>query len=278
MQRATDLHDVTLQRLGVFHQNNDHPVFYTPEHFAATTDKWNGIPVIFTEARPRTGAEHPDFAAVTAGNLPPGFRWCGSIRDARMTETGEPALKGAIMFDDPAITAMAKAGRLTLSTGFTSPEAPDDRQPGATRIAGPVNPNHVLVFERGACPNCYPNDAGAMFHNTLAPAPEDDRTAVCRMAGEFKSKFGIDIGLPDAEITNLENDPRVKAVLQDATIRFVQQMSGKNVAPPRDEAGRLADRYIAMQVINAVGPEIRARDAVARQSADFEKKFGIRVV
>ncbi|HKM25767.1 MAG TPA: hypothetical protein VJY40_09030, partial [Corynebacterium sp.] len=65
---------------------------------------------------------------------------------------------------------------LSLSTGLASPETPDPRLPGATRIAGPVTPNHVLVFDRGACPNCYPNDSGAMFHNLQEPDMPDDET------------------------------------------------------------------------------------------------------
>jgi len=93
-----------------------------------------------------------------------------------LTETGEKVLKGAITFSDPAIAAKANAGELSLSTGLASPEAPDPRLPGATRIAGPVTPNHVLVFDRGACPNCYPNDSGAMFHNLQEPDMPDDET------------------------------------------------------------------------------------------------------
>ena len=171
-----NLHDVTLQRLGVYHRNNGRYVFYDAKHFAPTVDRWNTVPVIYVETRPGEPAEHPRFEDVVASTLPAKFRKVGDVSVAHLTETGERALKGAITFSDPTIAAKANAGGLSLSTGLASPEAPDPRLPGATRIAGPVTPNHVLVFDRGACPNCYPNDSGAMFHNLQEPDMPDDET------------------------------------------------------------------------------------------------------
>ena len=171
-----NLHDVTLQRLDVYHRNNGGYVFYDAKHFAPTADRWNAVPVIYVETGPGEPAEHPQFKDVVTRTLPAKFRTVGSVSAAHLTETGEKVLKGAIAFSDPAIAAKANAGELSLSTGLASPETPDPRLPGATRIAGPVTPNHVLVFDRGACPNCYPNDSGAMFHNLQEPDMPDDET------------------------------------------------------------------------------------------------------
>jgi hypothetical protein len=171
-----NLHDVTLQRLDVYHRNNGGYVFYDSKHFAPTVDHWNTVPVIYVETEPGKPAEHPQFKDVITRTLPAKFRTVGSVSAAHLTETGEKVLKGAIVFSDPAIAAKANAGELSLSTGLASPEAPDPRLPGATRIAGPVTPNHILVFDRGACPNCYPNDSGAMFHNLQEPDMPDDET------------------------------------------------------------------------------------------------------
>ena len=171
-----NLHDVTLQRLDVYHRNNGGYVFYDAKHFAPTVDHWNTVPVIYVETEPGKPAEHPQFEDIANDTLPPKFHKVGSVSAVHLTESGEKALKGAIAFSDPAIEAKAAAGELSLSTGLASPEAPDPRLPGATKIAGPVTPNHVLVFDRGACPNCYPNDSGAMFHNLQEPEEIDDES------------------------------------------------------------------------------------------------------
>ena len=171
-----NLHDVTLQRLDVYHRNNGRYVFYGSQHFAPTVDHWNTVPVIYVETEPGKPAEHPQFEDIANDTLPPKFHKVGSVSAVHLTESGEKALKGAIAFSDPAIEAKAAAGELSLSTGLASPEAPDPRLPGATKIAGPVTPNHVLVFDRGACPNCYPNDSGAMFHNLQEPEEMDDES------------------------------------------------------------------------------------------------------
>jgi len=146
-----NLHDVTLQRLDVYHRNNGGYVFYDSKHFAPTVDHWNTVPVIYVETEPGKPGRTSQFKDVITRTLPAKFRTVGSVSAAHLTETGEKVLKGAIVFSDPAIAAKANAGELSLSTGLASPEAPDPRLPGATRIAGPVTPNHILVFDRGAC-------------------------------------------------------------------------------------------------------------------------------
>ncbi|MFA5408193.1 MAG: hypothetical protein WC343_05415 [Bacilli bacterium] len=166
-----NLHDVTLQRLDVYQNNNGHPVFYDSTHFAPTVEAWNAVPVIYVATEPGKPAQHPRAEDVASGTLPPQFRNVGTASGASLAGSGEPALRGAVSFTDPEIEALASAGKLSLSTGFSSLETPDPERPGATRIAGTVTPNHVLVFERGACPNCYPNDNGARFENLR---PEND--------------------------------------------------------------------------------------------------------
>jgi hypothetical protein len=49
-----------------------------------------------------------------------------------------------------------------LSTGFGGQIANIN---GQDKLTGQVAPNHVLIFDRGACPNCYPNDNSARFEN-----------------------------------------------------------------------------------------------------------------
>ena len=278
----TEQHDVTLQRLDVFHQNGGHSVFYDSKHFAPTADKWVGVPVIFTDAGPSGTVQHPEFADVTAGRLPAKYRVVGRVSSAYLTNTGEKALRGSIEFTDPTLAAMANAGKLSLSTGFSSPETPINNVPGATRISGTVIPNHVLVIARGTCPNCYPNDAGAMFHNLAPPGvPEEemaDYLAVCDMAREFEAKTGIRIATGIDEGTRLMNLPGVKAALQGAAVRMVQRMNNVPVPPPTSEVDRLADEYLAIEAIKAMGPETRAREAFERDSAKFAEKYGIKVV
>ena len=170
-----NLHDVTLQRLDVY-QTHGHPVFYDSRFFAPTVDLWNAVPVIYVDVAPGKPAKHPRFEDVVNATLPPDYRTVGSVSNAHLTDAGEKALKGTVSFSDPEIERMATAGELSLSTGFSSPESPDDRLKGATKITGNVIPNHVLVFRRGACPNCFPNDNGAMFHNLQEPDMPDDET------------------------------------------------------------------------------------------------------
>ena len=170
-----NLRDVTLQRLDVYHDHG-HPVFYDSRYFAPTVNLWNAVPVIYADIEPGAPVKHPRFEDVTNGTLPPEYRVVGNVSGTHIPIAGERVLKGIVSFSDKEMEQLANAGDLSLSTGLSSPEAPDGRRRGATRIAGPVTPNHVLVFRRGACPNCYPNDSGAMFHNLQEPDMPDDET------------------------------------------------------------------------------------------------------
>jgi len=160
-----DLHDVTLQRLDVYQLNGGKPTFYDSRFFIPTANLWDAVPVIYVETEPGKAAEHPNFADVSAGTLPPQYRVVGNVSNAAVSQTGERVLNAAVRFSDPEIEGMATRGELSLSTGFASPISPDAALKGAVRISGNVVPNHILVFRRGACPNCYPNDNGALFRN-----------------------------------------------------------------------------------------------------------------
>lgn len=170
-----NLRDVTLQRLDVYHDHG-HPVFYDSRYFAPTVNLWNTVPVIYADIEPGAPVKHPRFEDVTNGTLPPEYRVVGNVSGTHIPIAGERVLKGIVSFSDKEMEQLANAGDLSLSTGLSSPEAPDGRRRGATRIAGPVTPNHVLVFRRGACPNCYPNDNGAMFHNLERELEMDDES------------------------------------------------------------------------------------------------------
>lgn len=153
-------HSAILQRLGTYLQNGEVDVFYSPESFSPNA--WGGIPLIFTEVV-NDEIHHPDFTAVTNGNLPPEYRFVGKVEWPIIPDNGQPRLEAQLSIIDAAVEQIAREGRLGLSTGFTAQTIADG---GEARIVGTVVPNHVLLFEQGACPNCFPNDNGAMFLNT----------------------------------------------------------------------------------------------------------------
>lgn len=157
------IHEATLQRLGTYLQNGAKTVFYSPDSF--NPSKWDGIPVIYADVPPGQPLRHPPQEAVTAGSLPPGYRIVGKTSSPVLSDQGEPALRAQIEFTDPETETMANGGELSLSTGFTGGTIPEPG--GRYRLVGETLPNHVLVFKRGACPNCFPNDNGAVFHNCM---------------------------------------------------------------------------------------------------------------
>lgn len=220
---ATDnfraIHDVTLQRLDVFHPNNGRPVFYDAEPFAATVDRWNNVPVIYAVIDPGESAEHPRFEDVNSGTLPGKFRVVGRVSGAHLADTGEAALKGSIQISDPEIEEKARSGRLSISTGLSSPEVPDPRLPGATRIAGPVTPNHVLIFDRGTCQNCYPNDHGAMFHNLeQEPEMDDESKGLLKTIADALTRRDP----PAVQHVNLEEYETLKKNLESAQAQIAE--------------------------------------------------------
>jgi len=155
----TGTHDVVLQRLDTLIKNNGRMILYSAESFQ-NVNQWVGIPVVYAESQVDP-LKHPTGNEVMSGELPVNQRVVGRVTAANLG-TGEPILRGEIVIDDPALDAMASAGEMSLSTGFS---ASIGNVNGQDKIIGNVIPNHVLIFRRGACRNCYPNDNSARFEN-----------------------------------------------------------------------------------------------------------------
>ena len=168
--QITGTHDVILQRLDTLIKNNGRMIHYTAEAFD-NVDTWKDIPVIYAKSNGKS-LKHPDGASVTAGNLPAEYQTVGRVTGATKG-TGEPVLRGVLQIDDPELDRKAAAGMLSLSTGFGGQIANVN---GQDKLTGQVAPNHVLIFERGACPNCYPNDNSARFENIMEGDPMDEES------------------------------------------------------------------------------------------------------
>ena len=153
-------HHAILQRLGSYLPNASQDVFYSPESFT-NAEAWQGIPLVFAEVVDST-ITHPDFDAVSNHNLPDNYRVVGQVGWAFLPQDGQPRLEAQLEITDAAVEQIARDGLLGLSTGFSAQIIPDGDR---ARIVGTVSPNHVLLFQQGACPNCFPNDNGAMFLN-----------------------------------------------------------------------------------------------------------------
>lgn len=153
-------HTAILQRLNVYHKNDGRNVYYSLSAFENVSD-WDGIPVIMS-ADPTTG--HPSELIGTTG-VPAGYRVVGHISDAKIPEEGTARLEADMVLDDPVAEVLASAGTLAISTCFKSIDVPDGD--GNYVITGTVKPDHVLAFEQGVAPNCYPNDQGAMMTNQV---------------------------------------------------------------------------------------------------------------
>ncbi|MBE6506411.1 MAG: hypothetical protein E7Z72_00595 [Methanocorpusculum parvum] len=169
-------HEVTLQRLGTYLPYGDTEVFFSPESFRDTR-VWENIPLIYAE--PKDDAiSHPDFASVTTGHLPENMRFVGHVYGAYIPQEGQPRLTATLAITDVKVEELVRQGRVGLSTAFASAEL--ELSEGVNRIIGTILPNHVLLFEQGACPNCYPRDNGALFFNTMEtdkmPETEDNET------------------------------------------------------------------------------------------------------
>ena len=161
---ASYKHHAILQRLDVTHVNGGVPVFYSHASFGNAAD-WENIPLLFAE--PVDGVlHHPEspaeWAAVDNGETPIGFRRAGYVRSAHIPEDGAARLEAELILEDEEAERLAKAGTLGISTGVRALTDADGR------IVGEIRPNHVLLFAQGTCPNCFPNDKGAMLMNVTA--------------------------------------------------------------------------------------------------------------
>ena len=158
-------HNVILQRLNAYHNNNGKQVYYSRESFL-NVDAWQNIPLIFKATAGETESiNHPDYTDVGTGQYAPGERVVGSVQEAFVSDYGAPTLRALLAITDPEVEQIARNGKLGLSTAFLCEEIQEGDSEDAVRLIGEVKPNHVLLFEEGACPNCWPNDGAAMFEN-----------------------------------------------------------------------------------------------------------------
>lgn len=177
-------HQVILQRLGSYLPNAGENVFYSPESFV-NAEAWQGIPLAFVDAVGAT-ITHPDFDAVSNHNLPDNYRVVGQIGWAYIPLEGQPRLEAILEITDAYVEQIARDGLLGLSTGFS---AQIIRDGDGARIVGTVEPNHVLLFEQGACENCFPNDNGAMFLNVKENETMTEDTEVKSMFQKIMDKL-----------------------------------------------------------------------------------------
>lgn len=154
-------HFAIIQRLGSYLTHDGRDVFYSPESFL-NTEAWEGVPLIYSDVV-EGAISHPDFEWVDGNNLPPEYRVVGRVGWAFVPREGQPRLEAQLEITDAYVEQIARDGLLGLSTGFSAQTIPD----GETDIiTGTITPNHILLFQQGACPNCFPRDNGALFLNT----------------------------------------------------------------------------------------------------------------
>lgn len=177
-------HQVILQRLGSYLPNAGENVFYSPESFV-NAEAWRSIPLVFVDAVGAT-ITHPDFDDVSNHNLPDNYRVVGQIGWAYIPLEGQPRLEAILEITDAYVEQIARDGLLGLSTGFSAQIIPDG---DGARIVGTVEPNHVLLFEQGACENCFPNDNGAMFLNVKENETMTEDTEVKSMFQKIMEKL-----------------------------------------------------------------------------------------
>ena len=193
------VHHCILQRLNIHHVNGGHNVFYSLPAFEHTED-WENIPVLMPSADPTDG--HPDdFNAIFRGEIPDGYQQVGYITGATIPEDGAARLEADVVLESAVAEELARAGTLALSTGFLC----TDNQIGDNEyeIVGRVRPNHVLAFEQGICPNCYPNDQGCMMVNRM----EQNMTEEVKDADFTETQKGFFAGMVDKIVNAIHPKP-----------------------------------------------------------------------
>jgi len=221
--QITGTHDVILQRLDTLIKNNGRMIHYTEEAFA-NVDAWRGIPVIYAKSNGKP-LKHPDGASVTAGNLPAEYQTVGRVTGATKG-TGEPVLRGVLQIDDPELDRKAGAGMLSLSTGFSGQIANIN---GQDKLTGQVAPNHVLIFDRGACPNCYPNDNSARFENLKEeddPMDEESKGMLKKILEKFENLKPAEHVQEEIKETMVDNTEEIKNLTEerDSALKELEEM------------------------------------------------------
>jgi len=251
-------HDAILQRLDTLIKNNGRMIHYSAEAFQ-NVKQWNGVPVIYAETD-GLNLKHPNGADVTAGTMPSEYMIVGRVIAANIG-TGEPILRGEIEIDDPELDTMTSAGEMSLSTGFSAEIANVN---GQDKITGNVIPNHVLIFRRGACRNCYPNDNSARFENLKENDIMDDESK------------GLLKGIKEA-LNNLKPAEHVQEEIK--SMDNTEEM--KNITEERDtlkakieameNAAEVAKKDAAWTEIKNVLPEGWLGESEGNSRKDFEE-------
>ena len=232
--QITGTHDVILQRLDTLIKNNGRMIHYTAEAFE-NVDAWRGIPVIYAKSNGKS-LKHPDGASVTAGNLPAEYQTVGRVTGATKG-TGEPVLRGVLQIDDPELDRKAAAGMLSLSTGFGGQIANIN---GQGKLTGQVTPNHVLIFDRGACPNCYPNDNSARFENIMEddPMDEESRGILKKISEYFENLKPAENVQEEIKETMVDNTEEIKNLTdENATLKAkLEEMENAAILKEKEAA------------------------------------------
>ena len=228
---AGNTHTAMLQRLDSLIKGNGGNNIYSSDSFIPSLSRWVGVPVIYDNLQ--GDIKHPDFDLVLNDGLNPDkYKRIGTITKVWIPDTGEPSLMGNIEIDDQEISDKITKGEISLSTGFSATNTGTD-----IRTTQEINPNHVLIFERGVCPGCYPNDNSAMFTNIAEgekimaenePSTEDHTKTIVNV---LKDGFASLKPTPAPEVVTVPEVP----VKEEAVMNVIDTEEYKNIVIERDE-------------------------------------------
>jgi hypothetical protein len=167
-----NIHEITLQGLDRWLPFGDTArvpggkVYYGASHFTGTENTWNETPIVFVPVgKPVAHVDHSNFTRDPRAEVARlGYRIAGKLNNTRVTTGSDPKVVSEAAINDPEVSRLAAAGKLSLSTGFDVPINKDGM------MSGPVSPNHILVFTKcsaettGFCGTA--NDKLAAFNNT----------------------------------------------------------------------------------------------------------------
>jgi len=162
-----------LQRLDVPINFSNHDlvksgkVFYAIDNFAGVENKIDGSPIIYIPEK--VPAKHPSHKNITE-DLQTETERIGGIVVGYLSNTktidgsngsGEPRVTSLANITCEKVNNLISEGKLSLSTGFNAHVNPSGS------MLGKIDYNHTLIFHRGKCDVCYPNDPGAHFDNLI---------------------------------------------------------------------------------------------------------------
>ena len=200
-------HTVNIQRLDVFIPFWDRSkvpsgrVFYSIDNFSNTEQKWNTVPFIYIpKVEKNETIKHPDHELLekdpeAAAKSVKGYiaGWVtNSIVYNGANGTGEPRAVSEVNFTCPIAEKAVQDGKVSVSTGFNA--AIGNNEHGGY-IEGKVIPSHLLGFPRAQCKNCFSNDNGAYFVNTIQTEEENNVTEQIEINNAVPPhtlKYGLD--------------------------------------------------------------------------------------